>query len=341
MIKKARTMHVLIFIIFISASIFVGCSTIPLEEGSQAEVEIEVTYNLIAEGTSADGLGIRFSWDQIDGARLYRLLFDVNGTTLVDTVFAAFEVDSAGDTAYNNFFVHENITQLGDYKVQFSTSSSGGSWQNIDSASTVTESGASYLVSYDCAGPFAMYWDTAGFEIIGRENMSLHSVAEIYLYDPCDSAWRIDTTLFVIDTTVTAIDTTIVIDTLVVPPETTVVIDTTFAYDTTITEDSATAFIQFNTGITPPLLGANQSGVVNAGTDSTWSNLTVARLGDEYGTSALISLNDIFWLQSSDGRYMKLRIDSMYIAPVTSDLDTAIVYFTYRYQLIPNFRYVY
>lgn len=345
MIKKARTMYVLIFIISISASIFIGCSTIPLEEGQRHEGEVEMTYNLTAEGTSADGLGIRMAWDQIDEARVYRILFEVNGTNVVDSQFPAFNVDSVGDTTYNNFFTHENINQLGDYSVHYSASSSGGSWVEIGSFTSITKSGDSKLVSFDCNGSFAMYWDSIGLEIIGRENMSLHSLAEVYLYDPCDSAWRIDTTLFQIDTTITAIDTTIdtIIDTLQTPPDTNIVtiIDTTFNYDTLINADSATSYLQINTAVTSPLLGANQSGVVNAGNDTAFNNLTVARFGDEYATTALLSLNDILWMQSAAGRYLKFRVDSMYIAPVTSDLDTAIIYFTYRYQLIPNFRYVY
>jgi len=334
MVKKARQSFTFISLLFFV--VFFGCSTIPMEEGSQGTSEITVEYHLSGEGLS-DGLGVKLSWDIIENVMRYRVLFTSGTTTVFDTVYSAFEIDTiSGDTVYNNFYDDENENVLGTYKVYFSTSSSGAVADTLGTVESSNKNGNTCLVSYDCNGGFAMYWDANDLTIIGRGDSSLHTLAEIYLYDPCDTATRIDTTFYSVDTTIVSIDTTI--DTTVVPPDTT--IDTTYAYNTTVVIDSATAYLIINSGSFPPFSGSQQSGILNAGSDSSFDEMVLARDGADYTGSALLSANDILWMQSADGRYCKIEVDSMYISPVTSDLDTAIIYFKWRYQPIPNFRLV-
>lgn len=326
MVKKARQSFTFISLLFFV--VLFGCSTIPMEEGSQGASEITVEYHLSGEGLS-DGLGVKLSWDIIENAMRYRVLFTSGTTTVFDTVYCAFETDTvSGDTVYNNFYDDENENVLGTYKVYFSTSSSGTIVDTVGTVESSNKNGNTSLVSYDCNGRFAMYWDANDLTIIGRGDSSLHTLAEIYLYDPCDTATRIDTINIIIDTTIVSIDTT------VTPPE------TTFAYDSTIFADSVTAYLAINSGASPPFSGSQQSGLVNAGSDSSFNDLILARDGGEYTGTAILAANDILWMQSADGRYCKIEVDSMYISPVTSDLDTAIIYFKWRYQPIPKFRLV-
>jgi len=185
MVKKARQYFTFISLLFFVA--LFGCSTIPMEEGSQGIGEITIEYHLSGEGTT-DGLGVKLSWDVIEDAMRYRVLFTSGGATVFDTVYPAFEIDSvSGDSVYNNFFDDENENTLGTYKVYFSTSSSGAVADTVGTVESSNKNGNASLVSYDCNGRFAMYWDAVDLTAIGRGDSSLHTLAEIYLYDPCVS----------------------------------------------------------------------------------------------------------------------------------------------------------
>lgn len=323
---------VISMLIFIT---FTGCSTIPMGENEHYEGEVEVEYHLSGEGTTSDELGIIFSWDAQVNAERYRVVLLDNGATVFDTVFAAFEIDQ-GDTVYNNSWTHEAVVQLGVYHIYFSNDGSGSNWTEMDSIISKTKSGTASLVSYSSNGSFAMYWDTANFYTIGREDSGLLNICEVFLFDPCDSAYFVDTTQIIVDTVV-VIDT--IIDTTVVPHDT--FIDTTDTYDSTFTEDSVITFIELKSSVQPPFNGFHQAGMLNAGSDTSFNDLTIAPYGADMGVTTRIKDNQVIWLQSFAGRYLKIGIDSMYISPVTSDLDTAIIYFKWQYQLVPKLRVVY
>ncbi|MBN2363154.1 hypothetical protein JXL83_03390 [candidate division WOR-3 bacterium] len=303
--------------VFLVMFIFVGCSTIPLDEGKRHEGTIVIDYHFAAQGTTTDGLGVKFTWDIITQARRYRVIF---GNT-IDTVFPAYEVVS-GDTTYFNSWTLNDAQQLGTYTVLFSRESSGNVWSadTVGRVSTTTKSGSSHMVAYGLNGNFAAIWDENTFEVIGFGNSQLHSIAEVYLYDPCDSLDRIDTTVFIIDSTF---------------------IDTLWVYDTTIVTDTALAFLQINSAFNPPFSGGKQAGIYNVGSDSSWAELRIAPIGDQYLYTTPIVMGDIVWLQSTMQRYLKISVDSIYMSPPASDLDSAVIYFRWNYQPVPKLRYVY
>jgi len=320
---------------------FTGCSTIPMGENERYEGETEIEYHLSGEGTTSDELGILFSWDAQEGALRYRVLLSDNGTVF-DTIFPAFEIDQ-NDTVFNNSWTHDSVTTLGVYHIYFSNDGSGSDWTEMDSIVSRTMSGTASLVSYSSHGNFAMFWDSGSLTTMGRDNQQLLNICEVYLFDPCDSAYVVDTTQIDVDTLV-VIDTTYdtIIDTTVTPPDTTIniIIDTATTYDSTFTEDSTISFVELKSSVNPPFNGFQQAGLVNVGSDTLYNDLVIAPFGAEMGIATGLAKDQVIWLQSFRGRYLKIGIDSIYIAPVTSDLDTAIIYFKWRYQLVPKLRVV-
>ncbi len=306
--------------VFLVMFIFIGCSTIPMDEGKRHEGEIIVDYHFSAQGTTTDGLGIKLHWDILTTAKRYRVVFENS----IDSVFPAFEVDQ-GDTTYFNDWSIADAQQLGKYTVYFSESSSGTDWKLIDSTRTNTVSGSSHLIAYGLNGSFAAVWDVKGYRIIGFEDPELHSLAEVYLYDPCDSMNRLDTTLF-------TIDTSFIVDTLN---------DTTWIYDSTVVIDTALAYLEIYSAYMPPFSGSKQAGVQNAGSDSNWVDMRIAPVGDQYLYSVPVVTGDVVWMQSVGERYMKILVDSIYLSPPASDRDSAVIYFHWRFQPTPKFRYVY
>ncbi|MBN1150229.1 hypothetical protein JXA84_03290 [candidate division WOR-3 bacterium] len=302
--------------VFLVLLIFVGCSTIPLDEGKRYEGVVTVDYHFNAQGTTTDGLGVKLTWDIITTARRYRVILrDGSSNTIVDTTFPSYEV-SGGDTAFNNNWTLAQAEQLGTYTVLYSKQADGNVWETdtVGQTSSIALSGSSCLVAYGLDGSFAAFWNDENFQTIGFGDSSLHTVAEVYFYDPCDSLNRIDTLVYTIDT---------------------------LTNDTTIVTDTALAFTEILSAFMPPFSGGQQAGVLNVGSDTAFANLRIAPMGDQLLYESPVVDEDIVWMQSASGRYAKIMVDSIITSPPTSDLESAVIYFHWAYQRLPKFRYVY